>query len=256
MIVEDEPLYALHLRTCLAELGHEAVGPAADAATALALFADARPDLALLDIGLRGDVDGIDLAHQLRALRPGLPLLFITAFADRATFERAKPLGPVAYLHKPFTAVSVQYAIELALQGSLSAPTSAASPAAGASATLPNPKTPWPDDLLVRDAFFVKHRHRFVPIRRADVLAIEATNNYSLLRTADGGQYVLSLPLVRCEERLAGTSFARVHRAWLVNMDRADEVLLADNTIRLGTLHVPISGGYRAELLRRLPWLT
>lgn len=161
----------------------------------------------------------------------------------------------MAFLHKPFTAVSVQYAIGLALQGSLPTPTSTAGPAAETSAALPHPKTPWPDDLLVRAALFVEHRHRFALIRRADVLAIEATSNYSLLRTADGGQYVLSLPLVRCEERLAGTSFARAHRTWLVNMNRADEVLLADNTTRLGTLHVPISDGYRAELLRRLPWL-
>lgn len=265
LIVEDEPIYALQLRICLDELGYQALGPASDAAQALTLFASSDPDLVLLDIGLRGDVDGINLGVLLRALRPDLPLLFITAFADRPTFERAKALGPLAYMSKPFTVPGVQYAIELAVQqmaalatqlGSEASATLASSPLDGLAGRLSAAKAPWPEDVLVRGAFFVKSRDRLLKINRAEVFAIEATKDYSLLRTANAGQFLLSWPLVRLEEKLVGTSFLRVHRSWLVNMDLVDEVLLHDNAIRLGTLLVPVSIAFRPELLRRLPLLS
>jgi|GEM_PF-781295 len=260
LIVEDEPLYALQLRICLDELGYLALGPAPDATQALALFNSAQPDLVLLDIGLHGDVDGINLAGLLRAQRPDLPLLFITAFSDRATFERAKALGPLAYVNKPFTVPAVQYAIELAVQQMA---ITSANPSDGLHRTAdwhPTPpsvsKAPWPEDVLVRDAFFIKNRDRLLKIERANVQTIEASGDYSLLRTVSMGQYLLSLSLTRLEEKLAGTSFLRVHRSWLVNMDLVDEVLLHENSIRLGNLHVPVSTAFRPELLRRLPLLS
>ena len=262
LIVEDEPLYALQLRICLDELGYQALGPAPDAAQALALFAGTHPDLVLLDIGLQGDVDGISLAGLLRAQRPDLPVLFITAFTDRPTFERAKVLGPLAYVNKPFTVPTVQYAIELAVQqvgGARPAPAAAgppAKPAEWAPQRPPMAKAAWPEDVLVRDAFFVKNRDRLLKVERASVQTIEASGDYSLLRTISAGQHLLSLSLARLEEKLAGTSFLRVHRSWLVNMDLVDEVLLHENTIRLGNLHVPVSTAFRPELLRRLPLLS
>lgn len=258
-MVEDEPLYAMQLRICLDELGYQALGPAPDAAQALTLFAATQPDLVLLDIGLQGDVDGIALAAQLRALRPDLPVLFITSFADRPTFERAKALGPLAYVNKPFTVSSVQYAIELAVQqlGAGPAPGPGATPFLSAHATaLPSTKTPWPEDVFARDSFFIKNRDRLLRIDRADVLAIEAAKDYSVLRTVGGDQYLLTMLLVRFEEKLAGGSFLRVHRSWLVNMDRVDEVLLDENALRLGTLIVPIGPSARPELMRRLQLLS
>ncbi|GAA4354279.1 hypothetical protein GCM10023185_15900 [Hymenobacter saemangeumensis] len=260
LVVEDEPLYALQLRICLDELGYLALGPASDASQALALFTSSSPDLVLLDIGLHGEVDGISLAGLLRAQRPDLPILFITAFSDRATFERAKALGPLAYVNKPFTVTAVQYAIELAVQqmgaGTSSAASEAGSRADWTAARPPVAKAAWPEDVLVRDAFFVKNRDRLLKIERANVQTIEASGDYSLLRTVNAGQFLLSLSLTRLEEKLLGTSFLRVHRSWLVNMDLVDEVLLHENAIRLGTLHVPVSTAFRPELLRRLPLLS
>ena len=71
--------------------------------SAQALFVSAALDLVLLDFVLRGDVDGTSLSVLHQALWPDLPLLFIPAFADCSTSERAKALGPLAYVSKPFT---------------------------------------------------------------------------------------------------------------------------------------------------------
>ena len=260
LVVEDEPLYWLQLQACLLDLGMQALGPAADAAHALALYAEHAPDMVLLDVGLSGDTDGIALAAALRAAAPALPLLFITSATDRPTFERARAVGPVAYLHKPFTLVSVQHAVELALQGPEVRPrpaTPAPLPAAAATALAAPaaPESPWAEDVLLRGSFFVKHQQRLLRIARANVLAIEATNNYSVLRTADGQQYLLSLSLNRAAEMLGEGEFVRVHRSWLVNMDLVSEVSLTDNVIHTGKLIVPIGVTARAELIRRLPLL-
>ncbi len=99
-----------------AGLGYEPVGPAATAEAALDLYRESLPPvtLALLDIGLDGDRDGIMLAQELRAIRP-LPIIFLTSMADEATFGRAKLARPAAYLLKPYDAAALQHAVELAL---------------------------------------------------------------------------------------------------------------------------------------------
>jgi DNA-binding LytR/AlgR family response regulator len=269
--VEDEALYTLQLKICLDELGYALLGPAVDAEQAMALFATTEPDLVVLDIGLSGPVDGITLAARMRALRPSVPLLFVTSFTDRATFERARAVGPSAYVSKPFTVPTVQHALELAIQQAHSRPEEAlptgepetlvvpnrvGNGSGEAAATAAAADSTWPEDVLVRDAFFVKNRDRLLKIYQQDVVAIEASNGLTVLRTANGGQYLLSITLGRLEEKLVGTSFARVHRTWLVNVSLIDEVLLSQSAVRLGALLVPISTGYRPALLRRLQLLT
>lgn len=254
LIIEDTPLYAMQLRLCLDELGYESVGPATNAEQGEALFLATTPDLVLLDIGLEGPVDGIELAQRLREHRPDMPLIFVTSYSDRTTFERARAVGPLAYVSKPFLVPTVQHAIELALQQTqhLVPPIPGAMPPPPPLTTDEN----WSEDVLVRDAFFVKNRDRLTKIHRSEVLAIEASEGYSLLRTDTGGKYLLSMSLGRLEEKLAGNGFLRTHRTWLINAERVDEILLDQNSVRLQTLLVPVSAGHRAELLRRLPLLS
>lgn len=253
-MIEDTPLYAMQLRLCLDELGYEAIGPAHNAEQGEALFLATAPDLVLLDIGLEGPVDGIELAQRLRAHRPEVPLIFVTSYSDRTTFDRARAVGPLAYVSKPFLVPTVQHAIELAIQQTqhLPAPVRPATAAPAAFAGEEN----WSEDVLVRDAFFVKSRDRLIKISRAEVLAIEASEGYSLLRTDSGGKYLLSMSLGRLEEKLASNGFVRTHRTWLINAERVDEILLDQNSVRLQSLMVPVSAGHRAELLRRLPLLS
>ncbi len=266
--VEDESLYSLQLKICLDELGYSLLGPATNAQEAMTVFATTAPDLVILDIGLGGPVDGIELGIWMRALRPAMPLLFVTSFTDRATFARARTVGPLAYVSKPFTVPTLQHAIELAIQqsfpsgapppGALVGDASIVHPTVGApvEAAAPTVDALWPQDVLVRDAFFIKNRDRLIKIPQDDVLAIEASNGLTVLRTVSGAQYLLTLTLGRLEEKLAGTSFVRVHRTWLVNVALVDEVLLNQNTVRLGNLVVPLSTGHRPTLLRRLQLLS
>lgn len=102
LIVEDEMVIARDLESSLEAMGHEVVGIANDASRALQLHEDEKPDLALVDIRLKGERDGISLAAYLKEDSP-VHIVFLTSFADKATVERASAVNASGYLLKPFS---------------------------------------------------------------------------------------------------------------------------------------------------------
>src|SRR5258708_5584058 len=107
LVVEDEGLIAADIGRRLEALGHSVAGAASTAEEALELAGDA--DAVLMDIRLDGPRDGIDAAIEIRA-RYKIPVIFITAHADRATLERAKLAGPFGYVVKPVGPAALQAA--------------------------------------------------------------------------------------------------------------------------------------------------
>jgi PAS domain S-box-containing protein len=114
LVVEDEWLVAQGIAESLAEVGYEVVGMAASGEETLRLAAEAHPDLVLMDILLKGDMDGIEAAEHLRR-RFNLPVVFLTAYADPQTLGRAKVTEPFGYLLKPFEVRELHSVIEIAL---------------------------------------------------------------------------------------------------------------------------------------------
>lgn len=119
MIVEDESLVALELGRYLLELGYAVVALASKADEALEAFERHAPDLVLLDIRLKGAKDGITCAQMIRA-RSDLPIIYLTAFADEPTLERAAATRPSGYLIKPFNRLELAAALRIALHASAS----------------------------------------------------------------------------------------------------------------------------------------
>lgn len=101
VIVEDERLVALALEERLAHLGYTAVASVASGQEAIETCERERPDLVLMDIRLGGALDGIETAAILKE-ELDVPCVFLTAYSDTATLERAKVLEPFGYLVKPF----------------------------------------------------------------------------------------------------------------------------------------------------------
>jgi PAS domain S-box-containing protein len=114
LVVEDEAVVALDVQGRLRRLGYEVVGTASSYASALSQAAEARPDLVLMDIALRDGPDGIAAAERLRA-ELGVPVVFLTAFADAETLDRAKRVSPHGYIVKPFDGRDLRATIEIAL---------------------------------------------------------------------------------------------------------------------------------------------
>lgn len=115
MIVEDELFVAWHLETLAREFGLDVIGLVPDGEGAVEQFADASPDLVLMDINLAGQIDGIEAARRIRERR-NVAVIFVTAFADPATVGRIEKAVPGAQvLSKPVSSDRLRMAIDKAM---------------------------------------------------------------------------------------------------------------------------------------------
>ena len=114
LVVEDERLVAADITMRLERLHYRVTGSVATGAEAISSALADPPDLVLMDIMLKGPMDGIDAAKAIRRERD-IPVIFLTANSEEQTFQRAKEAEPDAYLLKPFEENDLRIAIEVAL---------------------------------------------------------------------------------------------------------------------------------------------
>ncbi|MGI4870111.1 MAG: LytR/AlgR family response regulator transcription factor [Janthinobacterium lividum] len=253
LLVENEPLAARLLAVLVRGLGYEPVGPVATADEATDLFRESLLpiDLALLDIGIDGDRDGIELAHELRAIR-SLPIIFLTSFADEATFGRAKLARPAAYLLKPYDAAALQHALELALLNYAAGQTAALPAAlAGAAGEEELPRNWSQGEVLLDDCLFVRSRGRLVKVCLPEVQYVEADGKYCTLVTA-AGRYLSRQPLRELALELSPTQFVQIQRGYLINVSFIESLDERQTTVVVAGVTLPLSRSYRDALLRRL----
>jgi len=114
LVVEDEPIVALDLQQRLERMGYRVPHVVATGEAAIATASRERPQLVLMDISLKGAMDGVEAAEQIiTQLR--IPVVYLTAFSDDHTLERAKVTEPYGYLLKPFEERELHTTIEVAL---------------------------------------------------------------------------------------------------------------------------------------------
>jgi DNA-binding LytR/AlgR family response regulator len=239
LVVEDEMLIGAKIALFLTELGYEVTALLPRAEEALQHVAEDLPDLALLDIQLRGDMDGIALAELLHS-QHNLPVIFLTANTDDATFQRAKVAKPFAFLAKPFRKTELQRALELAItrMATATSPDSTATP-------------PTDDDnaFLLDDRIFVRFKDRMVKILFDTIRYVEADRNYCRIFTP-GKEYLLTMPMKSIEAKLPAAKFQRIHRSHIVNLAHVDEV--SEGHVHIGDTHLPLSQSLREEFLKRI----
>jgi DNA-binding NtrC family response regulator len=114
LIVEDEEIVALDIQCQLQRLGYRVSGTARSGDDACRKAARVQPDLVLMDICIEGGVDGVEAARQIRQ-NARVPVVFLTAYSDAKTLQRARTVEPYGYIIKPFDQRDLQTAIEIAL---------------------------------------------------------------------------------------------------------------------------------------------
>lgn len=114
LIVEDEMIISMEIKQKLHAMGYVVVGQAITGESAIQKSGETKPDLILMDIRLKGDMDGITAAKRIMDLHD-LPIIFLTAHSDKATLERAISVSPSGYLLKPFKERELMTNIEMSL---------------------------------------------------------------------------------------------------------------------------------------------
>jgi DNA-binding NarL/FixJ family response regulator len=115
LIVEDQMISARGIERTLKRFGFQVIGIAVDEESALKLVSEDEPDLAIVDIKLKGRKDGIEIAHQIQS-QFDVPAVILTAYTDDATIERVYHLGAYGFLVKPYRDKKLIEAVEFALK--------------------------------------------------------------------------------------------------------------------------------------------
>jgi two-component system, response regulator PdtaR len=115
LLVEDDDVIAKVADWRLKNLGYTVCGRATNAAEAMELVVNAKPDLVLMDINIQGDLDGIETAKMIKK-GFNIPVVYVTSHSDGPTLERARETHPDGFIVKPFDDKDLRVAIELALK--------------------------------------------------------------------------------------------------------------------------------------------
>jgi len=238
LIVEDEMIIGAKISMQLTNLGYEVTGILPRGEEAILHVQENKPDIILLDINLKGSLDGIATAMRIKQLA-NIPVIYLTANSDEATFNKAKASQPAAFIAKPYKQLDLQRAIELTISR-LSGPVNG-----NATETNPDGDVPF----ILSDRIFVRNKEKMVKIMIADILYIEADRNYSRIFTCNK-EYLLSITLKTIEEKLQAQLFVRVHRSYIINLQHVDEV--GESHLMIATKSIPFGSGMREELMNRI----
>ncbi len=233
LIVEDEMLIAANIAMQLEAIGYEIVGIIPRGEEAIKIAKSDKPDLVLMDINLKGEMDGIETAAKMQLDLP-TPIIYLTANSDEAHFNRAKATNPYAFISKPFKKLDLQHAIELASERILKE---------NSETKLVNNK------LVLEDRIFVKQNDIMCKILISDIQYLEADRNYCQVYTGEKS-YLLVNTLKNMEEKLPADTFQRIHRSFIVNINQVDE--FNHGSLTIGSKILPLSKEMRAELMARL----
>jgi two-component system, response regulator PdtaR len=114
LVVEDEHIVAMGIKKMLKNLGYTVTGVASSGKDAISKAESTFPDVVLMDIMLKGDMDGVEAAKEIRE-RFDVPVVYLTAYSDNKILERAKKTEPFGYIVKPFDEKDLHSSIEVAL---------------------------------------------------------------------------------------------------------------------------------------------
>jgi DNA-binding LytR/AlgR family response regulator len=239
MLVEDDWIISKEISYSLHDLGFDVAGTCDNGEEALRQIKVVKPDIVLLDIDLSTEMTGIDVAKKLKQ-ENSVPFIFLTALADPGTIEKAKVAEPYAYLVKPVNSESLYSTIEITLHNF-----------SRRHEPLPT-AIPLQENLTMDDGIFVKANKRLEKILLRDVLLVEAYDIYAMIFTATN-KHLLNSSLKVVEDKFPSSRFARVHRSYIVNIDKIEAI--EENDLIINDKRIPVGKTYKDDLMRRLSFL-
>lgn len=238
LIVEDNPHESEPLTTLLKTHGYAIAGVATNLKEALAIFYSINTiDIVILDVFLNEVPDGIAFAETINAVpNASKPFVFLTSSIDRSVFERAKFTQPFSYLLKPFNELELLYAIEMAVEQFYAQKDVFLSE---------NQNT-----VISETYLYIKKGKVLKKVIIEDIIYIEVEEKYCNVITKKE-KFVILISLTKILNLLDANMFSRTHRNYVVNMQKIEEIIPADNLIILYDNHkVTLSENYKSIIKR------
>lgn len=236
LIIEDEMIIGANISMQLSTLGYKVLGIIPRAEEVLPSIRQKLPDIVLMDINLKGDLDGVDMAHLIQK-EFKIPIIFLTANSDSTNFNRAKAVNPYAFITKPFKKLDLQRAIELTinriheeklfLKESLNTE----------------------NTLVLSDCIFVRSHDKMVKVCINDILYIEAERNYCKIHCKDR-EHLLVATLKDLEAKLKINNLIRIHRSFIINLHHIDEICTSH--VVIAKKAIPLSADMKKQLYQNI----
>ncbi len=194
-----------------------------------------------MDIMLKGQMTGIEAANVIRD-RFQIPVIFLTAYADDNTISQAKIAEPYGYIIKPFKEKELQTTIEMALYKH------------DKDMNLRKERDLYHsiiENKENKDSIFVRADYRLNKINYTDIFFVEALKDYVVINTSDNS-FTTHTTMKEMVRILPSKDFVRVHRSFIVRLDKIFSIKYPDLVIEGKMKVIPIGGLYRKELYGRL----
>ncbi|WP_109831419.1 LytR/AlgR family response regulator transcription factor [Reichenbachiella versicolor] len=233
LIVEDDPQIAESLSDMLEILDHEVVGIAESYDAAVKLLSEGTAEIALLDIQIKGDKTGIDVAEKIKSDFL-IPFIFTTAYADKETIKKASQHSPYGYIVKPYGMKDINASIEIAIENHK---------------LLENQKPEEEKGLFNSESLFVKANSKMIRIKMSEILYTEAKGDYVIFKTTDKG-YIVHTTFKNVEMKLDPDLFVKVHRSFIVNVDKIIDI--EENNLLINDHVIPVSRNQKPILFSKI----
>jgi len=237
LIVEDEGIITESIRITIESLGYEVVGVADNALDAIDIIKNNIVDLAILDINIQGEKNGIWLASTMFKDKA---FIFLTSYGNDKTIQEAMETKPSGYLLKPFKKEDISIAIQIALINFSKGET--------AKLSLSKNKIDVNSINLLnkKETVFIKQKDAFVKLIIKDILFIESDKNYLKIQT-EKKVHIIRNTLKEIKNNLP-SYFTQVHRSFLVNINHISKIRTIN--IKVGSFLIPLSKSYKKDLLK------
>lgn len=237
LVIEDDLSYALELEMMLS-VDYELLPIAKSVDEALSILEKENVDLILSDIFLEGEATGIELSEQIRD--KNIPIIMMTFSKDEELYQRSKANNLIAYLVKPFDALTLRSTIDLAITKMGLSPESIDS--AGALG-----------EQVYQNSFFIRTNKQLVKVILSDIKWIQSDGNYCLVVT-NNRKYAIKLSLTKILKKLPAKDFIQAHKRYLVQLNCITQIDTSANQLFVGEEPIPIGRKYKPELFDKLGW--
>lgn len=241
LIVEDESIVAKDIQHSLKKLGYNVLGICSTGEDAINSAKDLKPDLVLMDIMLKGEMNGVEAAAQIRE-ENNIPVIFLTAYADENTLNKAKVSEPFGYIIKPFKEIDLHTSIEMAIYKHEK------------ESNLKEERNflySIVENKEFKDILFVKSNSKLVKVKTSDIFFVEALKDYVVVNTATT-RYTLHSTMKNIEKKLPSSDFIRVHRSFIVRLDKIVAIEYLNLILEDDKKVIPLGGSYKEGLTKRL----
>jgi DNA-binding LytR/AlgR family response regulator len=243
LVVEDESIVSKDIQHSLKKLGYSVVGAASTGEKAIELATSTLPDIILMDIMLKGEMNGIEAADQIRK-SCSIPVIFLTAYADESTLSKAKITEPYGYILKPFKEIDLHTTIEMAIYKH-SREQEVVKERDLLFSLVEN------KDSTQKGYIFVKSNSKLVKLKSEDIYYIEALKDYVVIHTPEA-RYTIHSTMKDIDLKMGQEEFVRVHRSFIVRLDKIATIEYPNLTLEDIDKLIPIGGSYRDDLNNKI----